>query len=249
MLLEQNEAYAINGGKADKKIQFSIYSELDFNYMKQLFSILVALLFIGCNTLNKMKGRYENGNTIEFIIKDIPKEFEYFLKSEMGTLQYSKGRWELNKDRMRIFGFNRDNLKNLDVESIVNKNVGVTKVEIYYNTDNAATYIKSVIVINDNKIYPIAKDTVFFPGYNVETIQVKSYLSYTGLLSSNPQIDTLYSSKINIDNTNGKSINIILKFSVHPYDFVRVPLNDTLTVKNSRLIYYKKTKLKKSDSP
>lgn len=205
------------------------------------------LFFIGCNTINELKGRYVNGNNIEFRIKDNPKEFEYFLRSEMGTLQYSKGKWELNRDKLYLFGFSHD-VKTLVVESMINKNAGngVTKVEIHYNPDNATNYIQSVILINDNKIYPIAKDTVFIPDYKVETVQVKSYLSYTGLLSSSLQIDTLYSSKINVGNGSDESKNIVLNFSVHPYDFARVQLTDTLIVKNRHTLYYNKTKLKKS---
>jgi hypothetical protein len=209
----------------------------------------LSLLFLGqCTSMKQLNGTYSNGNNIEFKFSGSAKEFEYFLKGEMGTLQYSSGKWELEKDKLHLFGFNDSDIKTLDVKSTIKENVGSngTKIEIHYNTDNAATYIKSLVLVNDSNAYIITKDTILYLVYKVETIQAKSYLSYTGLLSSSPKIDTLYSSKINVGNGNSENKNIILKFAVHPYDFVRVKLTDTLTVKNSRTLYHDKTKLKKS---
>lgn len=201
-----------------------------------------------CTTVKQLSGAYHYGNSIEFKFRENPNEFEYFLRSEMGVLQYSTGKWKLNKDKLELLGLDDENLKTLDVESAITKNVSSngTKVEIHYNTDNATTYIKSVVLINGNKIYTVAKDTMLTPGYKVVTIQVKSYLSYTGLLSSPPKIDTLYSFKMKVDDGSNENRNVTLKFTVHPYDFVRVKLTDTLTVKNNHTLYYNKTKLKKS---
>ena len=214
--------------------------------MRLPFLILFVLLFIGCNTIKKLNGRYTNGNNVELKIKDRPKDFEYFLRSEMGVLQYSKGKWTLRERKLYLLGFSDEDIKALDVEHVINKNAdgNSTRVEIHYSTDKAITYIKSVIVINDSKIYMIAKDTMLTPDYKVETIQVKSYLSYTGLLSSPQKIDTLYSSKIKVSDESNANKNIVLKFTVHPYDFVRVKLTDTLTVRNSHTLYQNKTKLK-----
>ncbi len=88
-------------------------------------------------------------------------------------------------------------------------------------------------------------DTAFFSASKVKTIQVKSYLFYTGLLSAKPKIDTLYSQKININNDRSGNKNILLNFSIYQQDFARIILNDTLTVKSNRIIYLGKTKLKK----
>lgn len=206
----------------------------------------LALLFlVQCTTTKQLNGTYSNSNNIEFKFIDSTKEFEYFFRSEMGTLQYSSGKWRLEKGKLQLFGFNDDAIKTLNVESIVSKNLGSNgaKIEVQYNKDNTATYIKSLVLVNNSNAYIITKDTVLSPDYTVETIQIKSYLSYIGLLSSSPKIDTLYSSKINVGN---ESKDLVLKFTVHPYDFVRIKITDTLVVKNSHTLYYNKTKLKKS---
>lgn len=213
-----------------------------------IIPILSLLFLVQCTNTKQLSGTYSNGNNIEFKFSDSPKEFEYFFRSEMGILQYSNGKWELEKDKMYLFGFNDGNVKTLDVKSEIDKNMhsSGTRIEIHYNTDNAATYIKSLVLVNNINTYIITKDTVLSPDYTVKTIQIKSYLSYSGLLSSRPKIDTLYSSKINVSNESVEHKNIILKFAVHPYDFVRVKLTDTLTVRNRRTMYDNKTKLKKS---
>src|ERR1044071_6689471 len=114
-------------------------------------SILVPLLFGGCKPTNELNGNYRNGSNIHFKLMQAPNKFEYFLKGEMGTLQYSSGMWKLEKNKLYLFGFNDDNIKTLDVESVVNKDArsNGSKIEIDYNTDNGVSYIKSLILIND----------------------------------------------------------------------------------------------------
>jgi hypothetical protein len=168
------------------------------------------------------------------------------MRGEMGLLQYSTGEWKLDKNKVYLTGFNDKDRSVLNVETAFanNLNSNGTQVEIFYRTGKAATYIKSVIVINDNTIYEITKDTTLSPEYKVATIQVKSYLSYEGLLSSSPKIDTLYSQKIKVDEAKDKKIT--LKFSVNSEDFFRTKLADTITVKNNHTLVYDKIKLKKS---
>ncbi|HET9055208.1 MAG TPA: hypothetical protein VFN30_00025 [Chitinophagaceae bacterium] len=205
---------------------------------------IIGLVFLmSCSAIMNITGSYRNNGTEIKFIKGT-KKFEYFLRSEMGTLQYSCGIWKLEKNKLSLFGFNDDNLKTLDVESVFKKDINTdsTQVEVHYNTDNAVTYIKSVVVINDNKAYTVSKDTVLIFDYEVKAIQVKSYLVYSGLLSSNPKIDTLYSPKIK---PSSEVKNIGLISTVHSYDFNRVKLYDTLTIKNSNTLYYNKIKLKK----
>ena len=193
-----------------------------------------------------MNGSYVYSNSIELRFTESPNRFEYFVRGEMGLLQYSTGEWKSDKNKVYLTGFNDKDRNVLNVETAFanNLNSNGTQVEIFYSTGKAATYIKSVIVINDNTIYEIAKDTILSPEYKVATIQVKSYLSYEGLLSSSPKIDTLYSQKIKVDEAKDKKI--ILKFSVSSEDFFRTKLADTITVKNNHTLLYKKIKFKKS---
>jgi len=209
--------------------------------------ILSILFFAGCTTCKKLSAMYSDGNNIELRFLDKPNKFEYYFRSEMGVLEYSNGSWQLEKGKLELSGFKDDNINALNVKSVINKNEDnrTSRIEIHYNTDRATTNIKSVILINGNNIYTIIRDTVFSPDYKVETIQVKSYLSYTGLPSSSPKIDTLYSSKMNIGDGANETKNVVLEFTVQPYDFVRVKLNETLLVKNCRTLYLSKAKLKK----
>lgn len=216
--------------------------------MKKIITItaLSLLFFAQCTTINKLSGTYTDTNNMEFKFNDSNKKFEYFFRSGMGVLQYSKGNWQINNHKLYLQGLSDQNIKMIDVECAINNNVngGKTQVELHWSNDEAVNNIRSAIVINNNKIYMASRDTVFTLDYIVEVIQVKSYLFYSGLLSSPPKIDTLYSSKINISRGN-ESKNLVLKFTVHPYDFARIKFSDTLSVKNNRTLYLNKTRLKK----
>jgi len=207
--------------------------------MKKLTIIpaISILLLANCKTSKQLNGSYVYSNSIELRFTESPNRFEYFVRGEMGLLQYSTGEWKSDKNKVYLTGFNDKDRNVLNVETAFanNLNSNGTQVEIFYSTGKAATYIKSVIVINDNTISP---------EYKVATIQVKSYLSYEGLLSSSPKIDTLYSQKIKVDEAKDKKI--ILKFSVSSEDFFRTKLADTITVKNNHTLLYKKIKFKKS---
>ena len=60
--------------------------------------ILTILLFENCNSVHHLNGRYANsyagvsGEEIRFMQQ--PNRFEYYLRSEMGVLEYSTGSWE-----------------------------------------------------------------------------------------------------------------------------------------------------------
>lgn len=210
--------------------------------------ILTVLLFENCNSVTHLNGRYANsyagvsGQEIRFIQKS--NRFDYFFRSEMGLLAYSTGSWERNKNQVILNGFTDSNIKTLNVESTITYNSDNNdKVLIRYTPPS--NLVKADVIINDNNIIHVSMDTVFFSASKVKTIQVKSYLSYTGLLSSKPKIDTLYSQKININNDKIGNKNIFLNFSIYQQDFARIILNDTLTVKSNRIIYLGKSKLKK----
>jgi len=207
----------------------------------------VSILFLSaCSTLKGLNGSYVRSNTIELRFTEDPNRFEYFLRGEMGLLQYSAGEWKRNGNKVYLTGFTDENIQAIPVESDVVRDAGSNnvQVQVFYHTDKAVTYIRSVIILNDDSIYTLAKDTIFAFGRKVGTVQVKSYLSYQGLLSSHPKTDTLYSRKIRVDGDTGDKI--VLKFSVYSKDFVRIALADTLTVKNSRTLRYNKINLKRS---
>ena len=209
---------------------------------------MTILLFENCNSVTHLNGKYANsyaeisGQEIRFTQQ--PNRFDYFFRSEMGLLEYSTGSWERNKNQVILNGFTDSNVKTLNVESTITYNSDNNgKVLIRYTPPSKL--VKADVIINDNNIIHVSMDTVFFSASKVKTIQVKSYLSYTGLLSAPPKIDTLYSSKIKIyDDKNGNK-NIFLNFTIYQEDFVRIILNATLTVKSNRIIYLGKSKLKK----
>lgn len=214
--------------------------------MKKAIIILIVLLyfFIGCTTLKKLNGKYSDGKHIEFVFTDTPNKFEYYFRSEMGVLEYSTGNWVQNKNQVLLNGFTGSNINSLSYENTISENTD-SKDKVLIRYTPAGNLEKTEVIINDINVVPVSMDTTFFSAIKVKTIQVKSYLSYTGLLSSPPKIDTLYSSRIIVNNGSTVNKNIVLTFAVHPYDFVRVKFNDTLTVKSNQIIYLEKTKLKK----
>ncbi|MDB5202995.1 MAG: hypothetical protein JWQ27_2404 [Ferruginibacter sp.] len=216
--------------------------------MRLVLFIGIEFILFGCKPINNITGRYVNGNTIEFSFKNQPNEFEYFLKSEMGTLQYSKGSWKRDQNNLYLFGYTRTDINTLAVESSTHKNPGdsVNKIEIHYHTENIPSSIKCLMVINDTSEYPFASDTVITPVSKLEKIQVKSYLAYTGLLSSKPGVDTLYADIPGVGKGLNKGETLVLNFTISPYDFQRIPFTDTLTLKNRNTIYAGQTKLSKS---
>jgi len=214
--------------------------------MKKLIIILTALLFffIGCTTIKKLSGNYHDGKHIEFVFTDAPNKFEYYFRSEMGVLEYSTGSWIRNKNQIILNGFTDSNIKSLNLENKITDNVD-NKDKVLVQYIPASNLVKADVIINNNVVIHISRDTTFFSAIKIKTIQVKSYLSYTGLLSSNPKIDTLYSSKIEVDNSANKNKDVALKFAVGPNDFARTKLTDTITVRNKALLYRSKIKLKK----
>lgn len=210
--------------------------------------ILIILFFENCNSVHTLNGRYTNsyagvsGEEIRFMQQ--PNRFEYYLRSEMGVLEYSTGSWVRNKNQVILNGFTDSNIKTLSVEDKITDNAdNKSKVLIQYTT--TSNLVKADVVINDNAVVRVSSDTIFFSDLKIKTVQIKSYLSYTGLLSSSPKIDTLYSSKIEVDNSSNKNKDVVLKFAVTPNDFARTKLTDTITAYKNVLLYHNKIKLKK----
>ncbi len=210
--------------------------------------IFIILLFENCNSVHYLNGRYANSyagvSGEEIIFMQQPNRFEYYLRSEMGILEYSTGSWVRNKNQIILRGFTDSNIKILNVENKITDNAdNKSKVSIQYTT--TSNIIKADVIINDYTVASVSGDTAFFSDLNIKTVQIKSYLSYTGLLSSSPKIDTLYSSKIEVNNSNNKNKEVVLKFTVNSNDFARTKLTDTITVKKNDLLYHDKIKLKK----
>jgi hypothetical protein len=213
-----------------------------------IISAALVLSLLSCTTYKPLNGSYTYGNSIEFKFTESPNRFEYFSTSEMGLLEYSTGEWKLEKSKVYLLGFTNNNLKILKVESTIGKNNDDdrTKISINYTNDEPANhFIRTDIMINDSVAYPISKDTLLQPNFRSRTLQVKSYLSYKGLLSSNPKIDTLFSPKMKVD-FNNVDKTVILKIKVNLKDFARTKLTDTLKIVNNHtLLYFDKIKLKK----
>jgi hypothetical protein len=208
--------------------------------------ILAILFFENCNSVYHLNGKYANGyagvSGEEIRFMQQPNRFEYFLRSEMGVLEYSTGSWVRNRNQVILNGFADSNIKALNVKSAITDNLNnKDKILIQYRT--TSSLVKSVVVINNDAVVNVSSDTAFFSDLKIKVVQIKSYLSYTGLLSSSPKIDTLYSSKIELDNNGNK--DMVLSFSVNQYDFVRTKLTDTITLKRNALLYHNKIKFKK----
>lgn len=210
--------------------------------------ILTVLLFENCNSFHHLNEKYGNsyvgvsGEEIKFMQQ--PNWFEYYLRSEMGVLEYSTGSWVRNKNQIILNGFTNTNIKNLNVENKITDNAD-TKDKVFIQYKTTSSLVKADVFINDNEVIPVSSDTAFFSEFDIKSVQIKSYLSYTGLLSSSPKIDTLYSSKIKVGNSSNKNIDVVLKFAVNQNDFARIKLTDTITVKKNALLYHNKIKLKK----
>lgn len=211
---------------------------------KQLITSTVLLfLFIGCTTIKKLNGKYHDSKHIEFEFTEASNRFEYYFRSEMGVLEYSTGSWVRNKNQIILNGFDDSNIKILNVENEITDNADENKIHVHYTTAN--NLIKADVIINDSVVVSVSKDTAISFATKIKTVQVKSYLSSIGLLSSSPKIDTLNSSKIEVGNNSNKSKKVVLKFTVNPSEFARIKLSDTITVKGNTLLYGNKVKLKK----
>jgi hypothetical protein len=214
----------------------------------KLFIVSVlAILFLATCSNRHITGSYVLGykgiSSHQIVFIEQPKAFEYDLKTESGIFEYSAGNWNQNKNYLILYGFNDKNIKVLDVENKVTDNIGNDKILIQLSP--LSNLIKTDVVINNSAVVPVARDTSFVYDGKIEGIQIKSYLSYSGLLSWQPKIDTLYSSVINPGSTNGVKL-ITLKFLVNPKDFVRIKLLDTVTIKNNHVLLWHNLKLIKS---
>lgn len=215
------------------------------NMMRRSIIFLASIIFSKCDSPKHLNGLYTDGKNIEFKFSDSSKSFEYTVGSEMGILQYAQGTWILINNKLHLSGFNNDDIKTINVESDIRDWKGnlETRLEIH-TTSDAVSHVKSNILVNGNYIGAMTKDTVLVFNDRIKTLQIKSYLSHTGLLSSPSLIDTLYSNKIVVDDRSGNK-NIILNITIHPYDFKRVKFADTLTLKNNHTIYLNNVKLKR----
>ena len=215
--------------------------------MIKLINIPTVLLFffIGCTTIKELSGSYHDGKHIEFKFTEAPNKFEYYFRSEMGVLEYSVGSWVRNKNQLILNGFDDSNIRILNVENEITDNADGNKDKINVQYATANNLAKADIVINDNAVIRVSNDTSFFFPTKIKTVQVKSYLSSRGLLSSSTKIDTLFSSKIEVNNNRNRSKNVVIKFSVSPSEFARVKLTDTIIVKRKALLYRNKIKLEK----
>lgn len=206
----------------------------------------VILLFTNCTINKDLTGLYKNGNA-ELRFTNHPNTFESYFVGEMGYRDYSAGTWHINNRKLILFGFKNENIKTLDVESNITNNLEKNKDQIIIQYRNKGTFIKTILVVNNHQVIRILSDTVFFTEERIQTLQVKSYLSFTGFLPSfYPTIDTLSSQIIKVEFNKESGEIIALKFATKYEDFIRIKLTDTLFVKqNNKLISRTKGKFKK----
>lgn len=214
--------------------------------MRKVIIILEVsmLLFASCTTNKRLIGNYNDERNIGFVFSENPNKFEYNFRSEMGIHEYSTGSWLRYKNKVVLNGFADSNIKFLNIEQrIVENSENRDKITIHYTAKNEM--IKSDIIINNCTIIRLSKDTSFFSEIKIKSLEIKSYLSYTGLLGTIPTLDTLYSSIILVDKGSNKNRDLFLKFAVRSIDFFRTKLTDTITVRNKNVLMLNKIKLRK----
>ena len=229
---------------------------IPFNIMKlkrEIISLLILSFFMSCKGIGGIEGtfvkNYEKlSGGMEFRIAKEPRKFEYKRRNEMGLLAYSKGNWVRDGNKLIMFGYNDQNIRLIDVESKLTDmpNSNLDEIIVQYESDPLDTFVKVDLIINDVTKVRILADTTLVTGARVKNLQVKSYLVHNGLLlGTSPTIDTLYSDKINIDNTSDISKGVMLKFAVQQDAFYRIKLVDTMTIKNRNTLIWQNKKFNK----
>lgn len=216
--------------------------------MKNYFIVIIGLCLIGaCRRSKIVSGSYTNGNAIEYRFEKSPNYFEYFLRSEMGLLAYSKGKWIQKDDSLLLSGFTDKNIKHLEIKYNLSRENPINDIltKIYYSSDCNYNYIKTDILLNGIKLCEVVQDTIIQTTTVVNTIQVLSYMSYSGLFSNAPKNDTLSSSIISVEEGSSKHKIIYIRNMVSPEDFIRTEYSDTLIIKTDRILKNKKNKFKK----
>lgn len=189
-----------------------------------------------------------------FNFNNTSKEFEYYSYGEWGIQQYSKGDYMTKGNKIYLYGFNDKNLNLLKWKFSTAKdssNYSKLKIRINYRKLQTNNMIKNILVIDDKELIKLNADTTLsFPHYP-NSLQVKSFMSYTGLLANTPSIDTIQTSKmaINSGNINYNIINLFI--TIDGNDFSRIKLKDTLSMKrhnilrrkifNTQIRFYKQT--------
>src|SRR5690606_38837167 len=143
-------------------------------------------------------------------------------------------------------GFDEKNLNVLNIVSKVEISpiISTNNIIVKYNENSPDTFTKVDIIINGNSGVPISADTAFFVN-EVRTLLVKTYLSHDGYLLRNPyHIDTVYSPEISVDDEYPNK-KIFLTININRDDFYRIPLVDTLTIKNKNTLLKRNYKFKK----
>jgi hypothetical protein len=211
--------------------------------------IFFAILVFGCSSAFNINGRYVHvfaevsGEELRFSQGN--NAFQYYSKTEANLREYSAGTWILKNKKIFLNGFEEKNINVLQVESMIENSSAnnMDKIMIQYNDNVLDTFTKVDLIINEVVKIRIHGDTSFFTEA-INTLQIKSYLVYTGILfTTHPKIDTLYSDKMNFANNKSKTVS--LKVDVDQIDFYRAKLLDTLTIKNSRTLMWHKRKFKR----
>lgn len=206
---------------------------------------------MGC-TSSRISGKYiysfQNIASQEFSFDNNPDKFEYFARTEGQVTRYSLGSWYQQKKRIYLKGLDSNNLNVLDIENKIERyqNEECNKIAIKYKPEwMLDTIIRVEVLLNYNIAIRILNDTTFCINSSIDTIKVKTYLYYRSFIfRGKTSVDTLYSKAliINYDQTPKLiSLNIDVKFD----DFFRIPLTDTLVIKNSRRLMRGKAIYKK----
>lgn len=208
-------------------------------------ALLIVTFIQSCAPSGRITGRYTNvvagiaGEELRFV--NNPNKFDYYSRTEGVIKSYSSGTWNRNQGTIFLNGYDDRNLNTLNVERKVEHYFSGDrdKIVVQYKGDPLDTITKVQIIVNETIVIPILTDTTFFTDKSINTLRIKSYLNYKGLLlATDPTVDTLYSQELGTDHLNGRKL-ILLKINVDKNYFYRTTLKDTLTIKNNRTVIWR----------
>ena len=212
----------------------------------------MVLIYESCSSAAHVDGTYTNDFAKgiageDFKFRHRTNTFEYHSRTEGVIKSYSSGTWARNGKTIFFDGFDNKNINLLNVESKVedSQSENINKIVVQYKDDPLDTFTKIEVVLNEGSKVRILGDTAFFIGQGIRTIRVRSFLIHEGLLlATPPRIDTLYSAKIEVIDSD-KPKTILLKINLAQNDFYRIGLKDTVVIKNGHTLIWRGKVFKK----
>lgn len=213
------------------------------------YTILYLSFFLlaACQAPKRLTGKYgysENGLTGTELNLATDSTFTYFLRSEMGLINYSKGRFTYTNGNLNLQSFynNPVNLKRLESKITVATAMG-TERKIIPEIPLKRVYIIYAVKVDDTQWITFDKPLVI--KNTTKSIQIKAYQDLRGgLAGTRPTIDTLSSKVIDIGGLSGnRDISVLL--DARSEDFYRVNLSAKINVNGNNKLTWGKAALRR----